>query len=77
MSYRMKMFAFPYLVSGGLTAALLGIPDASVEERITLEIIGAVPMVRADDIRSKNPELLPVETTPKRDQFAERTPGQR
>ncbi len=72
MPYRPKPSAVPSLMSAGL-AALLGIPDASAQERITLETIGAVRMARTGEVRGARPEPRPADTAPARAQLAERT----
>ncbi|MGE7417728.1 hypothetical protein [Methylobacterium tarhaniae] len=41
----------PYLLLAEIAAALFGGPAASAEKRITLEVIGAVPMAGAGEIR--------------------------
>lgn len=58
MPYRNIPKAMRQLFMAGLSAALLGSSTASAEERITLEVIGAVRMARADEAR-------PVSTEPR------------
>ena len=72
MPYRRIMFALPCILLTGLGSALLGIPAASAQERITLESIGAVRMARLDAVRRADPEVQPATTRPARAQSAER-----
>jgi hypothetical protein len=72
MPYATKTFVIPSFVIAGLEAAVLGIPAAAAQERITLEAIGAVRMTRVDEVRRANPPVRPMETAPERDQAAER-----
>lgn len=53
--------------------ALLSSPEATAQERITLETIGAVRMARFDEVRGANPERRPAQAAPARDPAAERT----
>lgn len=63
---------FAAALAAGLLV-LLTPPDATAQERITLETIGAVRMARFEEVRGANPELRPASTAPARDLAAERT----
>lgn len=52
--------------------ALLIPPEATAQERITLETIGAVRMARFEEVRGANPELRPAQAAPARDPAAKR-----
>ena len=45
---------------------LLTTPEVTAQERITLEMIGAVRMARLEDVRGANPELRPAHPAPAR-----------
>ena len=53
--------------------AFLTTPEAMAQERITLEMIGAVRMVRFDEVRGANPNLRPAQSAPARDPAVGRT----
>jgi hypothetical protein len=72
MPYAAKTFAIPSLVIAGLESAVLGMPAASAQERITLETIGAVRMARAGEVRRASLPVRSMETAPAHDQVAER-----
>jgi hypothetical protein len=59
------------LAAGLIT--LLSAPDAAAQERITLEAIGAVRMVRFEEVRPAGPGLRPAQAAPARDPAAGRT----
>ncbi|MGU3540762.1 hypothetical protein [Methylobacterium sp. A54F] len=60
------------LVAAGLMAILTA-PDATAQERITLETIGAVRMARFEEVRPTTVELRPPQAVPARDPAADRT----
>ena len=53
--------------------ALLTMPEATAQERITLEMIGAVRMTRFEEVRGANPELRPAQAAPARNPATGRT----
>ncbi|MGU3467234.1 hypothetical protein ACLBXO_20515 [Methylobacterium sp. C33D] len=63
----------PYLLLAELGAALFGGTAASAEERITLEIIGAVRMAGPEMIRQTDATSVRAERTQARDASAERS----
>lgn len=71
MSHRTETFATNSLAAAGLRA-LLGTQDASAEERITLETIGAVSMAKVEEVRGANPGFRPANAAPARDGTAGR-----
>lgn len=62
----------PYLLLAELGASLFGSAAASAEERITLEVIGAVRRAGSDTDRRANDPERPVEARPFRAVDAER-----
>ncbi|KQP31742.1 hypothetical protein ASF49_09915 [Methylobacterium sp. Leaf104] len=63
----------PYLLLAELGAALFGGAAASAEERITLEVIGAVRMAGPDTSRRSAASSQRSEARPMRETIAERT----
>ncbi|WP_419951296.1 hypothetical protein [Methylobacterium sp.] len=53
--------------------AFLTMPEATAQERITLETIGAVRMARFEEVRGANPEFRPSQAAPVRDPATGRT----
>jgi hypothetical protein len=53
--------------------AFLTTPEATAQERITLETIGAVRMARFEEVRGANPDLRPAQSASARDPAAGRT----
>lgn len=72
MSHHMQPTVAATLTVAGVMT-LLAASQATAQERITLEMIGAVRMARFEEIRSANPQPRPAQATPTRDQAAERT----
>lgn len=64
----------PYLLLAELGAALFGVTAASAEERITLEIIGAVRMSGPAMVRPADAMPVRPEDTQAREVRAERSP---
>ncbi|TXM96054.1 hypothetical protein FV222_19220 [Methylobacterium sp. WL103] len=63
------------IVAATLAAGLMALLTpraATAQERITLETIGAVRMVRFEEVRGANPELRPAPTATAPDPAAER-----
>ncbi|MCJ2073256.1 hypothetical protein MKK75_31480 [Methylobacterium sp. J-030] len=64
-------------VAAALTVAglmtVLTASEATAQERITLETIGAVRMARFEEVRGATPQPRPAQATPTRDQAAGRT----
>ncbi|KQP09171.1 hypothetical protein [Methylobacterium sp. Leaf93] len=54
--------AAPFTVAGLM--ALLTTPEATAQERIPLETIGAVRMARFEEVRGANPELRLMQAAP-------------
>ena len=63
----------PYLLLAELGAALFGATAASAEERITLEVIGAVRMTGPAMVRSADTTRVRAEDTQAREAGAERS----
>jgi hypothetical protein len=74
MPYHDRKTVIPYILIAELGAALLGSSIASAQDRITLETIGAVRMVRADEIRRADAEPRPAEARTATEISAERAP---
>lgn len=72
MSYRTTTAALSASLAASLLALLLPTPAATAQERITLEVIGAVRMARFDPVRGVSPATRPTQATPARDPAAER-----
>ncbi|MFE1601076.1 hypothetical protein [Methylobacterium sp. ID0610] len=62
----------PYLLLAELGAALFGGSAVSAEERITLEVIGAVRMAGSEEMPAANGAPRRAKATPARDIAAER-----
>ena len=71
MPHPMTTLATATLTAGLM--ALLTASDATAQERITLESIGAVRMARFGEVRAASPELRPAQAAPARDPAAGRT----
>ena len=72
MPHQAKTSVAATLTAAGLMALFTG-PQATAQERITLETIGAVRMARFDEVRRAGPELRPVQAAQPRDPAAGRT----
>lgn len=76
MPYRTTTAALSVSLAASLAASLLALllptPAATAQERITLEVIGAVRMARLDPVRGVSPATRPTQATPARDPAAER-----
>ncbi|MCJ2108186.1 hypothetical protein MKK70_23025 [Methylobacterium sp. E-041] len=72
MPHHTKTLAAALLAAAGLTALPGATTDATAQERITLETIGAVRMARFEEVRGTNAELRPAQAAPARDPAAER-----
>ena len=73
MPHHTKTLAAALLAAAGLTALPGATTDATAQERITLETIGAVRMARFDEVRRANPEFRPAQAAQPRDAAAGRT----
>ncbi|WP_267426458.1 hypothetical protein [Methylobacterium sp. GC_Met_2] len=72
MPHHAKTSVVTTLIAEGLMALLTG-PQATAQERITLETIGAVRMARFDEVRRAGPEFRPAQAAQPRDPAAGRT----
>ena len=72
MPHHTKTSVAATLPAAGLIA-LMTMPEATAQERITLETIGAVRMVRFEEVRCANPQFRPPQAAPTRDPAAGRT----
>ena len=72
MPHHAKTSVVTTLIAAGLMALLTG-PQATAQERITLETIGAVRMARFDEVRRASPEFRPAQAPQPRDAAAGRT----
>jgi hypothetical protein len=72
MPHHAKTAAAATLIVSGLMAFFTGL-QATAQERITLETIGAVRMARFDAVRRASPEFRPAQAAQPRDPAAGRT----
>ncbi|KAB1069482.1 hypothetical protein [Methylobacterium planeticum] len=72
MPHHTKTSVVATLTVAGLMA-LVTTPEATAQERITLETIGAVRMARFEEVRGANRELRPAQAAPARVPAAGRT----